>query len=292
MKPMLAVEANLEKLTYPLYAQPKLDGIRVVIKDGVVYSRSLKPIRNKHVQELFGKEEYEGYDGELIVGSPSASDVFSKTSSGVMSAGGEPDVKLYVFDLWNHEGTFEERFDELVIKHSWSSDPYEIFSSLVYPKPIKKQEKLLKYYDEITSEGYEGIMLRSPTQPYKFGRSTVKSQHLLKLKPFLDDEFKVVGFTERMHNTNEATKNALGNTERSSSKEGLVPTGMLGALVLEFGDTTFECGTGFTDAERTEIWNNQWKYLDKLAKIRYQELGSKGKPRFPSMIGWRDEEDL
>lgn len=290
MKPMLAVEADLSKLTYPLYAQPKLDGIRVIVKDGVVYSRSLKPIRNKHVQELFGNEDFEGYDGELIVGSPTAKDVFQKTTSGVMSADGEPDVKLYAFDLWDHEGTFKERIDYLIVLEGWKHD--SPFCEIVYPKFIENEECLLQYYDQVVKEGYEGIMLRSLQQPYKFGRSTVKSQHLLKLKPFLDDEFKVVGFTERMHNTNEAVKNALGRTERSSAKEGLVPTGMLGALVLKFGDDTFECGTGFTDAERTEIWNNQWKYLGALAKIRYQELGSKGKPRFPSMIGWRDEEDL
>ena len=42
VKPMLATEANFNKLRYPVCAQPKLDGIRVVVKDGVVYSRSLK----------------------------------------------------------------------------------------------------------------------------------------------------------------------------------------------------------------------------------------------------------
>ena len=53
VKPMLATEANFNKLRYPVCTQPKLDGIRVVIKDGVVYSRSLKAIPNKHVQTLF-----------------------------------------------------------------------------------------------------------------------------------------------------------------------------------------------------------------------------------------------
>ena len=76
IKPMLAVEVDFNKLRYPVYAQPKLDGIRVIIKDGVVYSRSLKPIPNKHVQSLFG--HLHGADGELIVGDVTAQDVFQK----------------------------------------------------------------------------------------------------------------------------------------------------------------------------------------------------------------------
>ena len=97
IKPMLATEADFNKLRYPVYTQPKLDGIRVIIKNGVVYSRSLKPIPNKHIQALFG--HMDGVDGELIVGNPTAHDVFQKTTSGVMSKYGEPDVTLYAFDM-------------------------------------------------------------------------------------------------------------------------------------------------------------------------------------------------
>ena len=112
IKPMLAVEVNFDKLRYPIYTQPKLDGIRVIIKDGIVYSRSLKAIPNKYVQSLFG--HLHGLDGELIVGNPTAHDVFQKTTSGVMSKYGEPDVTLYAFDMWNQTGkTYESRYNTL-----------------------------------------------------------------------------------------------------------------------------------------------------------------------------------
>ena len=113
IKPMLAVEVNFDKLRYPVYAQPKLDGIRVVVKDGIVYSRSLKAIPNKHVQTLFS--HLNGLDGELIVGNPTAHDVFQKTTSGVMSKEGEPDVTLYAFDMWNQtDKTYESRYNTLL----------------------------------------------------------------------------------------------------------------------------------------------------------------------------------
>jgi len=36
-KPMLAKEAELDKLRFPLLASPKLDGVRAVVRDGVVF---------------------------------------------------------------------------------------------------------------------------------------------------------------------------------------------------------------------------------------------------------------
>ena len=32
---------------------------------------------------------------------------------------------------------------------------------------------------------------------------------------------------------------------------------------------TFNCGSGFTDEDRKEIWNNKEKYLGKIAEIQY-----------------------
>lgn len=288
MKPMLAVEADLSKIKYPVYAQPKLDGIRVVIKDSVVYSRSLKPIRNKYVQSLFGKDEYEGFDGELIVGEATAPDVFQKTSSGVMRTEGEPDVKLFVFDLWNTPNSFCDRLEKLcwAMMFEWDS------VRLVSGEDIGSEKELMLYYNKLVEDGYEGIMVRSPTQPYKFGRSTVNSQHLLKLKPFVDAEAKVIGFTERMHNANEAKTNELGRIKRSSNKENLIPTDTLGALQLDLDGVLFECGTGFSDGQRQDIWDNRDVYIGQLAKIKYQTIGVKDKPRFPSFLGWRDTDDL
>ena len=95
-----------------------------------------------------------------------------------------------------------------------------------------------------------------------------------------------------MHNTNEQKRDELGYAERSSAKDGLVPTNTLGSLVLKYNDTTFSCGTGFDDKLRKEIWDNKELYLGKLASIRYMSVGSKDLPRVPSFIGFRDIEDM
>jgi DNA ligase-1 len=146
--------------------------------------------------------------------------------------------------------------------------------------------------EKYLNEGYEGLMVRSPNGYYKEGRSTLRDGILGKLKRFSDSEYKVVGYEERMHNGNEAKTNALGQTERSTHKENLVGRGDLGALVLELAPgQTFNCGTGFTDEDRAEIWSNRDKYLGQMVKVKSFLIGVKDAPRFPVFLGWRDASD-
>lgn len=279
-KPMLAVEADLERLRFPVLASAKLDGVRAIVLNGTVYSRNLKPIPNKHVQRLF--REYDGLDGELIVGMPNAKDVYRQTVSGVMSEDGQPDVKLYAFDTvtnrhWPYHRRQPQRDRENVINL-----PNHVANNM---------DELIKLETTLLEAGYEGLILRDPNAPYKCGRSTVKEGYLLKLKRFMDAEAVVIGFEERMHNGNEAVVNVLGRRERSSHKDNKTGRGDLGAIRVKFGDIEFSIGTGFDDNSRRDIWNNRSAYLGALVKFKYFPVGVKDAPRFPVFLGWRAEID-
>lgn len=291
IKPLLSCEVPIDKIKFPVYVSTKFDGIRALVIDGVVYSRSLKPIRNKYVQKLFGKPEYNGFDGELVVGNMYAKDVFQKTTSGVMSEDGEPQVTFYVFDLWNlPNATYTERQAELQNLLLQDSTMSNIVYTMIHE--CHTVEDIHFYLEHEKNVGGEGLICRSPNGKYKYGRSTPKEQLSVKLKFFENGEFEVIGFEERMHNNNEATTNELGYTERSSWKENLIPMNTLGSLVLKYGDSEFRCGTGFSDEQRQEIWNNKESYLGKLASIRYMSVGQAVLPRVPSFQGFRDEDDL
>lgn len=282
-RPMLATDADLDKLRFPLLASAKLDGVRAVVRDGVVFSRSNKPIPNAHVQKLFGK--YTHFDGELIVGDTTSKTCYRDTVSGVMSVDGEPDVKLYVFD---HVGEPSHLYNFRAERLTESK--HVIVHEQVMCLTL---EDILKYEEECLGEGYEGLILRDPNAPYKQGRSTVKEGYLLKLKRFVDDEATVIGFEERMHNGNVATVNELGRTARSSHKENKSGRGDLGALLLRHSSgIEFSCGTGFTDGERGEIWANRDRYLGQIAKYKHFPVGAKDLPRHPVFLGWRDRRDL
>ena len=287
-KPMLAATCtDTSKIKYPVLGSVKLDGIRAVIFGGVAYSRSLKPIRNVYIQDWVAlyAHRLEGLDGEFIVGSPNAVNVFQVTTSGVMSEDGRPDFTFFVFDSVSDK-PFRERIFNAYMK--------KVPRLLILNQfEISNEEELLEHEAKFLSDGYEGLMVKDPNGLYKFGRSTEKSGQLLKVKRFVDEEFEIVGFEEKMHNTNEAKIDALGHTERSTSKEGLVPAGTLGALIVKTKDNRqFGVGSGFDDATRKEIWDNKEYYLGKLAKVKYFPVGIKDLPRFPVYLGIRSEDDL
>lgn len=294
VKPMLAVKAEIEKLKFPVYASAKLDGVRVIILDGVVLSRNLKPIPNQHVQKLFGKKKYNFLDGELIVGDVTAPDVFQKTTSGVMSQSGKPDVKLHVFDRYDNgqiSVPYSARWEAVQCEFS---DQANI--ELVEQKMISNIDELNEFEEECVSAGYEGVMLRSLDGKYKQGRSTMREGYLLKVKRFEDDEAKLLGMEELMTNTNEQTVDKLGHKVRNQKKEGMVPAGKLGALLVIHPDYgPFKIGSGFTEEQRVDLWHryldNKNDFIGELVKFRYQPSGVKDKPRFPVFLGFRNKID-
>jgi len=287
---MLAASCDdLDQLKYPLLASCKYDGIRAVIIDGVAMSRSLKPIPNAFIQSVLGRHDLNGLDGELLVGN-----TFQQSTSGIMSEDGEPDFKFYVFDDANQVGRGYIQRATIVRDRLAALGLPRLVA--VYPVPVRSREDLNRYSEQCLAAGHEGVMVRSADGPYKHGRATFKENYLTKIKPFADAEATVIGFEERMHNGNVATTNALGRTERSSHKENLVPMGTLGALVCSNQDLwpgqTFNIGTGFTDAQRDEIWSNRNAYSGRSVKFKYQAIGTVDKPRIPVLLGFRDALDL
>jgi hypothetical protein len=155
------------------------------------------------------------------------------------------------------------------------------------------QEELDSYEIICLEGGYEGVMLRDPFGTYKFGRSTVRDNILLKVKRFLDDEAVLIAIEEKMHNENEAQKDAFGRTKRSSSIAGLVGANTAGTLIVENKEgQVFGVGSGLNDLMRDEIWNNKEKYLGRLIKYKYFPQGVKDLPRHPVFLGFRDSDDL
>ncbi len=288
-KPMLASHAELEKLNYPVFVSPKLDGVRAVVIDGVVYSRSLKPIPNKFVQQCFGKPEYNGLDGELIVGSPTDPHCFANTTSGVMSEEGTPDVHYYIFDSFKEPNIhWYERFWLDCMK--LASDKVIIVSQTPYFNEIQLLDKEKEY----VSAGYEGLVIRDPNAPYKFGRSTVKEGYLLKLKRYLDAEARVIDWEPLLSNQNEAKRNELGKLERSNCKSGMVEQPLLGTIKVEDLQTkaVFNIGSGFNEEQRRTFYKDPQLILGKIVKYKYFPVGVKELPRHPVFLGIRDERDI
>lgn len=296
MKPMLAaklpLDAQLDSLSYPLMASPKLDGIRALMFEGQLLSRTLKPIPNRHLQKKAVADLAVGLDGELIVGDPTAEDVFRKTSSGVMSQEGKPNVCFHVFDFFQvADLPFARRFDMVQEHLDFLENGLGVdWIKLVEHVRIEKPDDLLAYEEKCLALGYEGIMVRSLLGPYKFGRSTFKEGHLLKIKRFEDSEAVILDLVELMHNENEQTRGNLGEARRSNHKENMRGGNTLGALRVRDIHTgvEFDIGSGFTAEQRKAFWVT--KPIGRTIIYRFFPTGSKDKPRFPTFHGFRDPE--
>ena len=264
-KPLLAVNVDLTKLEFPLYASYKLDGIRCLLLDDVV-SRTNKVIPNDYIRSKLLPYLELKLDGELIVGGIT-NDCYQITQSAVMAKLGEPTFIYYVFDTVDTNNPYRDRYSRLL------SLDLPNYIQVVEQYLIEDLDSLLELEAKALSLGYEGLMLRSIDGKYKLGRSTTKEAILLKLKRFNDSEALVIDYKPLV---------------RSS---GLVENS-LGYLVCQIGDISFHLGTGFTSKQRKEYWGLGDSLIGSWVKFKYLEVGVKDKPRHPVFLGFRDPIDF
>lgn len=294
-KPMLAkaiTVEDLDNLKYPVMIQPKVDGIRCCLLDGRALSSTLKPIPNYYIRnclrETHNRLPHYLLDGELVLKDKTKS--FQENVSAIMTQMGTPDFEFIIFDGASYT-------KDLLRDYTFRQPVLTGFPAIkkIYEVPCFRKDDIITMHQHNMSLGYEGSILRWIFGPYKFGRSTLKEQYLLKIKDFEDAEAIVVGFEEKLINDNDPELDERGYTKRSSSKNGMVKGNTLGALIVkgingQFEGVTFNVGSGFTNEQRKEIWSDGLPYLNKtILTYKYQRIGSMDKPREPIFKGFRNE---
>src|SRR5690606_7576650 len=144
--------------------------------------------------------------------------------------------------------------------------------------------EVMNLYSHYRSEGYEGVIIADTKGIYKYGRSTLKQAYSLKLKPCEDAEAEIIGFEELMHNED------AGNSQLQINMR---PGNMLGALICKLPNgVQFKLGSGFTQAQRIDIWKNKASLLGSLVTFKYMHLfAATGVPRGPIFKGFRNKID-
>lgn len=275
------------ELTYPKVATPKIDGIRAIKRDGRLVSRKNIDIPNQHIQSVCRDLIPEGWDMELWIPGATYHDV----ESAVMSDGGAPNFRCMVLD-WFQSDFPNEHYCGRILNVSATIDSHrdQFFGTAEHVKPtyVYSESDLIRYEETCVNKGWEGVCLRDPNGPYKFGRSTFNEQYLLKWKRRLDAEAVVVGFEELERNLNVATQDNLGLTKRSSHAENKVGAGILGAFICDHPTMgVFKVGTGLSNEQRQDFWNRRKQLLGRMLAYSYMPHGTRDKPRHPSFRGWR-----
>ena len=266
-KPMLANDwfDYKDKIKFPIYSQPKLDGIRCIIRADGMWTRNGKQIISApHIFEalkpLFEADNDLILDGELYADKTVAdfntiiSCVRKTKPTAIDLETSKQYIEYHIYDLPSISGVFNERINTL----------YE----MDLPKCCVKVETtkcehevdVLALYEMYITMGYEGQILRTNSL-----YENKRSKSLLKHKTFVDAEFTILGVVE-----------GNGNL-----------TGKVGKMQFEINGKPFESAI-----------NGTWEYLEELFKrndlignqatVKYFELTADGIPRFPKVIEIRD----
>ena len=267
-EPMLASkwEDSKDKITYPIYSQPKLDGIRCIVTSEGMFSRNGKPIISApHIREglqpLFDENPDLIFDGELYA-DKFAND-FNKIVSLVKKTKptdadlkeSKKNIEYHIYDLPSAGGTFENRFFNNLIK---MYDTLPKYCVLVKTMVCRNENEVNILYEDCVEAGYEGQILRL-NKEYENKRS----KFLLKHKSFIDEEYTIKGICE-----------GEGNK-----------TNMVGYMVFETADgKPFKSNVKATFEQSEEMFRNRKQLIGKQATIKYFNLTPDGIPRFPYVI--------
>ncbi len=262
-----------DKLQYPLYIQPKLDGVRMLAVydngDVKLYTRRLHDIVGftnikTDLKKMFETSGLKTFivDGELYSHGTSL-----QTISGIVrNEGIGEDIKdtlqYFIFDCFDvNQPTmgFEDRFKLLrQFVTTMKTRTIKLNDTIYVEKPLGAD----KYYAMMTGQGYEGIIYKSASRPYEFSFDKEKrSQWYLKRKHQDDDEYPIVGFAE------------------GKGKD-------VGCIVFVLklpNGKTFNCVPNGSYDYRRQLYAQattsfQTEFKDKLAKVVYDDLSKSGVP--------------
>lgn len=269
-EPMLATkwEDRKDKVEYPIYSQPKLDGIRCIVSKNGMFSRNGKPILSApHIFEalkpVFDENPEYIFDGELYADKfandfnkivslvkktkPTAEDLVESKSV----------IEYHIYDFPSCKKKFSSRILDLSLVFL----DYEQIGKvckLVSTQTVFGEEAVMELYGNYVDEGYEGQMLRLD-KPYENKRSN----SLMKHKSFMDEEFTILDIVE-------------GEGNR---------TGTAGYFVFKTKDgKPFKSNVKGTFAETAEMLRNKSSLIGKEATVKYFALTPDGIPRFPFVI--------
>ncbi len=232
----------------------KLDGVRAVWDGKTLRFRSGNQV---HAPDWFLEGlPRQPLDGELWLGRGSFERLSGIVRREVPDDAEWRQVRYMIFELPDGAGNFRQRSERIVAIVRQANVPWLGAieqTSTVNPKILQKM------LSDVVKAGGEGLMLHRADAPYETGRSDT----LLKLKPFLDAEAEVIGY---------------------SPGKGRY-AGMMGALRVRAADgRIFSLGTGFSDTQRRNP-----PPIGAVVTYRYRQLTSGGLPRFASFMRLREE---
>lgn len=269
--PMLAhkFKDHFKKVKFPAYVQPKLNGMRMLSDSDIGWSRGNKEIIPEVIQHITsGLKCNDILDGELMLpGNPP----LQETMKAIKKYRPElsPQLIYYVYDIVDDLLSFESRLRVINNLAEHSSDGTGISPSVVKVPTwkVENETEVMMYHRDFIAQGFEGTMIRDPLANYEIGK---RSYSLLKLKDFVDAEYRIVNVIDG-----------------DGSDVGLA----IFELETDSGQR-FNCRPEGSQENRADLFKNRRSLIGRYMTVRYQELSRDGIPIFPVGVGIRDLEDF
>ena len=261
--PMLAHEWSKRKHTvqYPVYVQPKLDGVRALTDGQRFWSRKGKLFQSDivaHLQCFVSTNTV--LDGEFMLPPPATfQDITSYTKDR------KPDgdrLEYHVFDVVDPTVGYSTRAHRASCLLLDVRAPAQM--QLVATIVAHSEAEVDAAHARFMQQGYEGTMVRLMDAGYDVGN---RSTSLLKKKDFVDDDFLIIGFTD-----------GEAREEGAILFECQTPAGL-----------TFMVRPRGSYEQRRAQFARGTSFIGKLLKVRYQNLSDDGIPRFPVGLGVRED---
>lgn len=263
--PMLAHEYGKRKkaLSFPCLAQPKLDGVRALYNSSIgFWSRQGKLFIPETVAHLSFDTKGVTFDGELILPAPYT---FQQTVSAVkkFDPALSPLLEYWIYDIIDDKDFV---YRKMQLEVDFETVEFPINVKKVPTSTVPQADSLTNIHVQNIEAGYEGTMLRNLKGAYLIGH---RSENLLKLKDFVDDEFQIIDVTDGV-----------------AKEQGCA------VFVCTTSDgKTFNVRPKGTVEERQEMFSKKDSLIGKFITVRYQNLSDDGVPRFPVGIAVRDYEE-
>jgi ATP-dependent DNA ligase len=266
--PMLALDffKNKNKINFPAFSQPKLDGNRAIYNN---VTQKITSRTNKEWSTLINTELYKELlslpfitDGELYCHDPT----FKFEHLGVLRKTKNLNkqdytklncIQYWIYDIIDTTLTFQERNKKL--KDFFDTHTF-LKIKYVETNIVENEDDIVNLHENYIKDGFEGSMIRNFNGMY---RLNYRSPELLKYKDFKDDEFEIVGFScEKSHLNN--SEYIIWRCKTSEGKE-------------------FNVQSSGTSTERANAYINGGKYIGSKLWVKFFEYSNDNIPRFPKM---------
>jgi len=258
--PMLAHKFtdHKKKVEFPIYVQPKLNGMRMLFDGENGWSRGNKEVIPEVIQHL--KFDTGGYilDGELMLPN---NQLLQESMKAIKKYRPElsPELLYHVYDVVLPDQHYDNRME--ILDTIFMDAP----KNVVRVKTVKAEDEsqVSHLHQLFVQDGFEGTMIRDPWTNYEVGK---RSYSLLKLKDFVDAEYRIVNVIDG-----------------DGSDVGLA----IFELETDSGQR-FNCRPEGSQENRADLFKNRRSLIGKYLTVRYQELSKDGVPIFPVGVSIRE----